>query len=84
MAEPVNKSPSDMSNGELLAKISAHQEAIKALKKFIKPATAAPTATLAESNASMLERRNAKFKQAAEEKEAITAALVIAKQTKRK
>ena len=77
------KSPSEMSNEELLAKISAHNEAAKALKKFIKPTQAQPTATLVQSNATLLDQRNAAFMKKQNEKKAIEAALIIAEQNKK-
>lgn len=83
MSNVEKKAPEDMTNEELLTKISAYQEGIKALKKFIKPTKAAPIATLVESNKDMRTRRAAEFAKKQEEKDAITAALVIVGQNKR-
>lgn len=82
--EAEKKSPSEMSNEELLAQISAHNEAVKALKKFIKPTKAQPTATLVQSNATLLDQRNAAFQKKQNEKKAIEAALIIAEQNKKR
>ena len=73
----------EMSNDEILKRITAHQEAIKKLKKDLKPATALPTATLAETNADLLSQRKAAFAKKKEKEDAIKAALVIAEQQKK-
>ena len=74
----------EMSNDEILKRISAHQEAIKKLKTQLKPAKPLPEASLAQSNSDLLKQREAAFKKRKEEEDAVRAALLIVKDKKAK
>lgn len=74
----------EMTNDEILNRITAHQESIKKLKKQLKPATPLPEAPLHQVNSDLIDQRKAAFAKKREKEDAIKAALVIADQQKKR
>lgn len=73
----------ELTNDEILKRISMHQEAIKKLKRDLKPATPLPEAPLHQVNSDLLDQRKAAFAKKKEKDDAIRAALLIAKKDKK-